>query len=612
MKFDLFVLPFTLGLIFLLGYLAVTYATWFKRLERVDKSKVTKGFFSFRLLAALREIVRESLLHRKIFLKNRLLGFMHMSLAFGWFLLIAVGNLESRIYQPTEMNPPYIPIFFRFFHANPGAFPLHRIFSFFMDLLLLLVLTGVILAFAKRLYSRAYGMKKTTKLMPGDRFALTSLWLIFPLRLLAESFTSATYGGGDFLTGTAGHVLGSFLPADLLYYPAWWAYSLSLGVFFVSLPFSRYMHIPTEVVLIFSRHFGLVESKTRSSLTEIEIHSCSRCGICLDTCQLSFAGGVNTVQAAYQLKAIRYKNIQPRETLNCLMCGRCDKACPVGIDISRIRLITRSEMNGMTPDPSFIQQSMPEPRKADVIYYAGCMTHQTPSIKKAMQNILSEAGVNYWFMDEAGGMCCGRPMMMAGHLEQASLMIEKNSKLIRASGAKTLVTSCPICYKIFAKEYKLDINVLHHTQYLLELAGKKEIRLEPLHACAVYHDPCELSRDLQVYEEPRKLLGSMVSLVQPEYERDNTLCCGNSLANISATNEVRLKVTRDAYSRINPHRAQYLITSCPMCKKAFERVSDVPVHDVAEMVSKAMQKRIRKVPAQKPQKAIYPSLVMDF
>jgi Fe-S oxidoreductase len=611
MKFDLFVMPFTLGLLFLLGYLAYTYARWYKRLERIDQSKVTKGFFSFRVFHALGEILYESLLHRKIFLKNRLLGFMHMSLAFGWFLLIAVGNLESRIYQPTEMNPPYIPIFFRFFHANPGVFPLHRTFSFLMDLLLLLVLSGVILAFSKRLYSRAYGMKRTTKLMPGDRFALTSLWLIFPLRLLAESFTSSTFGGGDFLTGTTGHVLGSFLPANLLYYPAWWGYSLALGVFFVSLPFSRYMHIPTEVVLIFSRHFGLVESKKRSSFTEIEINSCSRCGICLDTCQLSFAGGVHNIQAAYQLKAIRYRNVQPRETLNCLMCGRCDKACPVGIDISRIRLITRNEMNGRTPDPSFIQQPLQEPGKADVIYYAGCMTHQTPSIKKAMQTILAEAGIDFWFMDEAGGMCCGRPMMMAGHLEQASLMIEKNSRLIRASGAKTLVTSCPICYKIFTREYHLNIRVLHHTQYLLELAGTKQIRPEPLHTSAVYHDPCELSRDLQVYEEPRKLLGSMVSLVQPEYERDNTLCCGNSLANLSASNEVRLKVAHDAYSRINPNGAQYLITSCPMCKKAFEKVADVPVHDVAEMVSKSIKKRGRKNQARQGQRTI-PSLVMDY
>lgn len=588
MKFDLFVLPFTSGLIFLLGYLAVTYAGWFRQMNKTDRSKVVTGFFSFRLFGALREIVSESLLHRKIFSKNRLLGFMHMSLAFGWFLLIVVGNMESRVFQPAGMNPPYVPIFFRFFHANPGIFPLHSVFSFVMDLLLLLVLAGVILALAKRIYSRAYGMKRTTRLMPGDRFALTSLWLIFPLRLLAESFTSEALGGGDFLTASTGHFLGYFLPAGMLYYPAWWAYSVSLGVFFAALPFSRYMHIPTEVVLIFSRHFGLSESNVRTSFTEVEINSCSRCGICLDTCQLSFAADINTVQSAYELKAIRYNQIKPHDSLNCLMCGRCGSACPVGIDIGKIRLITRNEMNGKTPDPSFLQQPMPGVHKADVLYFAGCMTHQTPAIKKAMKNILDGAGVSYWFMDEDGGLCCGRPMMLAGHLEQASLMIQKNKKLIVESGAKTLVTSCPICFKIFAQEYDLNIRVLHHSQYLLELEEKHKIRLKPLKETAVYHDPCELSRDIRVYEEPRKLLGGIVRLMQPEFEKENSLCCGSSLANFTAGDDVRKRVAGDAYQKINQGKAQYMVTSCPQCKKAFERVSDVPVRDIAELVSKSM------------------------
>jgi Fe-S oxidoreductase len=612
MKFDLFVLPFTLGLLFLLGYLTVTYSRWFKQMNRTDRSKVITGFFSFRLFGALREIISESLLHRRIFLKNRLLGFMHMSLAFGWFLLIAVGNMESRVFQPEGMNPPYIPIFFRFFHTNPGVFPLHRVFSFVMDLLLLLVLSGVILALAKRIYSRAYGMKRTTKLLPGDRFALASLWLIFPLRLLAESFTSEALGGGDFLTASTGHFLGHFLPAGLLYYPTWWAYSVSLGVFFAALPFSRYMHIPTEVVLIFSRHFGLSESNIRTSFTEVEINSCSRCGICLDTCQLSFAAEINTVQSAYQLKAIRYNQIKPHESLNCLMCGRCEKSCPVGINISKIRLITRNEMNGKAPDPSFIQQPMPAARKADVLYFAGCMTHQTPSIKKAMKNILAEAGVNYWFMDEDGGLCCGRPMMLAGHLEQASIMMQKNKKLIMESGATTLVTSCPICFKVFAREYDLNIRVMHHSQYLLELEEKNKIHLKSLHASAVYHDPCELSRDIRVYDEPRKLLGGIVSLVQPEFEKEDSLCCGSSLANFTAGEDIRRKVAGDAYEKINPNKAQYLVTSCPLCKKAFEKVSDVPVRDIAELVSRSMIMPEIKMPVYKQKKTIaIRSLVID-
>jgi Fe-S oxidoreductase len=602
MKFDSFVLPFTIGLVFLLSFLAVKYALWFIKLEKSDRKKIVGGFFSLKLFHALKEIVYESLLHRRIFQRNRLLGFMHMSLAFGWFLLIAVGNLESRVFEPVAINPPYVPIFFKFFHAVPGNFPLHSFFSFAMDLLLLLVLSGVILAFAKRFFSKAYGMRRTTKLMAGDRFALTALWLIFPLRLFAESFTADTFGGGDFLTGSFGKLLGSILPASNLYYPAWWAYSFSLGIFFVALPFSRYMHIPTEVVLIFSRHFGLTETTKRTSLTEIEIHSCSRCGICLDACQLSFAGGVHNIQSTYQLKAIRYNSIQPKETFNCMMCGRCENVCPVGIDISSIRMITRNELNGRKPDPTFNIQSEPEIRQADVLYFAGCMTHQTPAIKKAMTSILKEAKVNYWFMDESGGLCCGRPMMLAGHKEQAEIMIQKNRKMIIDSGASTLVTSCPICYKIFSQEYDLNIRVLHHTQYLLELANTRKISLHPLAASVVYHDPCELSRDVRIYDEPRELLGKVSTLISTDFEKDNTLCCGNSLANLSSDNAVRLTVAKDAYEKMKVSAAQYMVTSCPMCKKSFEKVSGVPVRDIAEIVSLSVQRnqpRVAAIPKRK-------------
>jgi Fe-S oxidoreductase len=168
-------------------------------------------------------------------------------------------------------------------------------------------------------------------------------------------------------------------------------------------------------------------------------------------------------------------------------------------------------------------------------------------------------------------------------------MIEKNRKLIDDSGAKTLVTSCPICYKVFAKEYNLNIRVVHHTQYLLELADNHKIKLEKLAGEAVYHDPCELSRDIRIYDEPRTLLNKMLELKSGEFEKENTLCCGNSLANFSSGSDVRLSVAKDAYHKLNADSAQYLVTSCPMCKKAFEKVSDVPVKDIAEMVSKSIQ-----------------------
>jgi Fe-S oxidoreductase len=414
-----------------------------------------------------------------------------------------------------------------------------------------------------------------------------SLWLIFPLRLLAESLTSSVSGGGDFLTANVGNLLGSILPADKIVYPAWWAYSLSLGVFFTALPFSRYMHIPTEIVLILSRHFGLHENGHRSSFTEIEINACSRCGICLDACQLSFAGGIHNVQSAYQLKAIRYNNIEPREALNCMMCGRCQQVCPVGIDILNIRQIVRNEMNGRPADRSFFEQKMPKRKETGVIYFAGCMSHQTPGIKAAMKKIFAAAGINYWFMDEEGGICCGRPMMLAGHSEQAQILKNKNKEAIESSGAHTLVTSCPICYRTFTQDYDLKIRVMHHTQYIDALVADRKLQLARLGVSAVYHDPCELSRDLRVYDEPRRLLSKASKFVRTEYEKDNTLCCGGSLANLSATSTQRSDIARQAYMQINEAHADMMITSCPMCKKVFERVSDVPVKDIAELIAES-------------------------
>ncbi|MBN1413848.1 MAG: (Fe-S)-binding protein [Bacteroidales bacterium] len=592
MKFDYFVLPFAMGLAFLFIYLAVTYAIWFFKLEKDDKKAIRNGFLSRKLFTALGEIISESLLHRKIFRKNLLLGFMHMSLAFGWFLLIAIGNLESRIYEPTAMNPPYVPIFFKFFNTTLHPFPLHKFFSALMDLLLLLVLTGVILAWGKRIVSRAYGMKRTTKLSLGDKLAMSSLWFIFPLRLLAESFTHGVYAGGDFLTGTVGNLLNSILPSEQLYYPAWWAYSLSLGLFFVALPFSRYMHIPTEVVLIFSRHFGLREKKVHTPVTDVEVRSCSRCGICIDTCQLSFAGGIKNVQSAYQIRAIRYHHIQPAEHLNCMMCGRCEIACPVGINIKNVRLISRNELNGY---PINKQDYVPiniKPVRADVIYFGGCMTHQTPSIKKSMIKILQTAGINYWFMDEEGGICCGRPSILTGHTEQAKIIIDTNLDAIRNSHAKILLTSCPICYKVFKQDYQLDIEVLHHTEFINNLINAGKISVAGLYQHAVYHDPCELSRDIRVYEEPRNILRHMVNLIPVSYERDNSLCCGGSLANLSIAMDKRKEITRDAYLKLTVQNPDYLVTSCPQCKKTFEKTAEIPIRDIAEIVCEGMQKRI--------------------
>ena len=67
------------------------------------------------------------------------------------------------------------------------------------------------------------------------------------------------------------HWLASFLPAQQMAYPFWWLYSLSLGTFFVLLPVTRYMHIPTELFLIFMRNSGIRTGDKAGTYSEVQI-----------------------------------------------------------------------------------------------------------------------------------------------------------------------------------------------------------------------------------------------------------------------------------------------------------------------------------------------------
>jgi Fe-S oxidoreductase len=616
MNFELFTLPFNLGLYFILIYSVVRITIWFRDLSRSDKLRLQRGFFGRPFMDSLREIFMESLLHRKIFRKNPVLGYMHMSLAFGWFLLIVFGTFEADFFGEKHLNPPSHAIFFRWFNPEHGAEGFARIYSIWMDLLLAFILSGLLLAVIKRFTPRLMGMKKTTKHTWTDRIALISLWLIFPSRLLAESFTCGAHGSGSFLTGNLGNALASFLPVADIAPWFWWLYSLSLGVFFFLLPISRYFHIPVELFLIFMRNSGITTGDRHSSYTEVQTHACSSCGICISTCQMSYAAGIHDIQSAYFIKGLRNDRDIAAITANCLMCGRCEEVCPVGIELGPMRLIERrqGERSDRTlklkekyslmrrrstiekrPTQSYSYLVREEPEKADVLFFAGCMTHLTPAVIAAMKKIMDSAGVIYRFMDENGGVCCGRPLMLAGRDREARELINHNSDIIWKSGAQILVTSCPICYKVFRESYYLEARVMHHSEFINLLIEEGSLRLGYLHKKVAYHDPCELGRGSGIYEEPRAVISYVAELQSSAQEANMSLCCGGSLGNLTLSSGKRAMIAADAVRTLTLCSPDELITACPLCKKTFVQVTKTKISDIAELVAAAIPAPKREI-----------------
>lgn len=588
--FHPFVLPFLVGMIFVLGYCVYGIVRILFQLSGEDRKRFLVSLVTPKTFVKnIRDIFCDCLLHVKLWKRNRLLGYMHSSIAFGWFMIILLGHIEVMLFLPERIHLFYYPVFFNFFVAEADSTIQGSLLFFLMDFFLLVILSGIGLAMVKRVRSRLFGMRRTPRPSLLNQIGLYSLWAIFPLRLLAESFT-AHISGGSFLTIPANWVFRQFLGNDLNMLPTWWAYSIALGVFMSVLPFTRYMHIPAEMMLIPMRNAGLKVRNARKGFARVQVYSCPNCGVCIDACPMSVDKANLKDCTVYLTRQLRRGNERRIAEISdkCLLCGKCEAVCQVGIEGPKLRVLNRAERKyAVKADYSDIPTGTLAGAAAGgkVLYYSGCMSQLVPSIGRSMESLFRKAGVDFCWMDRDGGVCCGRPMLTAGRLEEAREIVRKNSEIILSSGADTMVVSCPICYKMFTEEYSLPgIRVVHYVHYMEDLLEQGRLVPRRGDLCYVYHDPCELGRGCGIYEEPRHLLGRLSSIAEAEKNRAESVCCGGSLGSLSLSFAKREKITRAALDNLYTSKADAIATACPLCTATFARYADRPVRDLAEIV----------------------------
>ncbi|MBR5704009.1 MAG: 4Fe-4S dicluster domain-containing protein [Bacteroidales bacterium] len=589
--FHPFVLPFLFGMLFVLGYCLFGIIRILIQLPHEDRRRFIISLVTPKTLwKNIKDIFLNCLLHVKLWKRNRTLGYMHSSIAFGWFMLIVLGHLEVMLFLPHRIKFFYYPIFFNFFVAEGESTIQGAALFFLMDFFLLIVLSGIVLAMVKRVRSLWFGMRRTTRPSLLDRIGLYSLWAIFPLRLLSETFT-AHISGGSFLTLPMNWLFRQFFGNELNYLPTWWAYSIALGIFLCVLPFTRYMHIPAEMMLIPLRNAGLHILHPRKGFARVQFFSCPGCGVCIDACPMSVKKENLKDCTVYLNRQLRRGNEKRIEEISdkCLMCGKCTQVCQVQVDGPQMRLAQRSMRKyGINQHYSRIsaEEKIAGLGTGKVLYFAGCMTHLTPGIKKAVCSLLDKAGANWTMMDPDGGLCCGRPMALAGRKEQAREMRRINQEIIKASGCDVLLLSCPICYKIFKEKYELNgIYVVHHSVFINELihSGRLHVRKDEALKLA-YHDPCELGRGCGIYDPPRSAVSAAGTLVEAAQNRDMSICCGGSLGSLSLNYEKRKDITLNSLKNLQAGAPDKIVTACPLCQSTYSKYADVPVEDIAQII----------------------------
>ena len=576
--FHPFVLPFVLGMAFVLTYCLVGLIRVISQLPKDDRKKFWRSLVTPKTAwANIRDLFGDCLFHVKIWKRNPILGYMHSAIAFGWFMIIVIGHVMLFTLKPLQnvdvqgfartFTNFYYPIFYKHFAEETP------VFAFLMDFFLIVIITGIFIAVVKKIYSGVVGVKRVTKFGFADNMIRFALWTIFPFRLIAEKTNIMAF---------------------------WWLYSIDLMIFMCMLPFTRYMHIPTEALFILLRHAGLKPREPRKGYALAQIYSCPSCGLCIDACPMSVNDKMSDNTSAYFMKKLRNADDAEAKRIaeTCMQCGKCVAVCPVSIESCDIKMSQRETTPySIKSDHSYLDDYSPcrdashasDSKSTSVVYFAGCMTQLTPKIIRAMKQIMEAAGENYEILDKDGGICCGRPMMLSGKKAEARAMIEKNTELIKKSGAKKLVLSCPICYKVFKEEYHLEgIEIQHHTQYIEELIKCSRIYVERSDVRYVYHDPCELGRAFGIYDEPRYVLHSVGQICNAKSERELSVCCGGSLGSFNLTQQERDEITANSLNDLMFENPDEIVTACPLCLKTFARKSPVQVKDIAEVVTQCL------------------------
>lgn len=382
-----------------------------------------------------------------------------------------------------------------------------------------------------------------------------------------------------------------------------------------------------------------------------QLKTCSACGLCLAACPVFGLTGLETDGPRGRLvllRAFATGKIAPAmivaSLVRCLLCGRCESACPSQIPLERIFFAARFALAAQLPVsrkrrflarllnswpgaldfiqppvrfladylghkkerkkvilPAFHPFARRSAEKAGaVLLFSGCLARRMfPRVATAALKALELSGLTV--LTPPGLVCCGRPLAAQGDRKGLLKALRTNLRIIAGLEFDWLTSPCPACLRTILNIWpemeglsgteREQLNTLPEriidpyillSRYL-QAAAAPETRL-------YWHRPCLL--DAAACKAALRLLGSA-----PE-QKEQPVCCGAPLQCLDlmpATDSPRLSLrTAEAPSlsvglaerlRSLTGCAEYIVTACPGCMLALEQHITVPVLHLVEILA---------------------------
>lgn len=316
----------------------------------------------------------------------------------------------------------------------------------------------------------------------------------------------------------------------------------------------------------------------------------------------------------------------------CTTCRSCEQQCPVfvehvdkTIDMRRhlvlmetrfpaeAQLAFRNMENngnpwgiGWSTRADFIKglgvQTFEENPEAEILYWPGCsgaFDARNQKVSTALVKLLKTAGVNFAILGNEE-KCCGDSARKLGNEYLFFSLASENIEVMKGYGVKKIITQCPHCFNILKNEYPQlggEFEVIHHTEYLLELVKSGRLELSKGQGKSVsYHDSCYLGRYNNIYDQPRELLKAVgLNIKEMAHTQEKSFCCGAGGGRmwLEEHGGERINIMRtDEAIAVQP---DYVGTACPFCLTmitdgiaAREAGESLKALDVAEILAQAL------------------------
>jgi L-lactate dehydrogenase complex protein LldE len=168
--------------------------------------------------------------------------------------------------------------------------------------------------------------------------------------------------------------------------------------------------------------------------------------------------------------------------------------------------------------------------------FATCIVDQLyPKVGVSVVRVLRRLGVEIDFpMDQT---CCGQPLYNSGFTRQARSLARRVLRSFKNSDYVVVPSgSCAAMIRVFyldllrdnaallQQAQELSPRVYEFSEFLVKVLGVEDLGAS-YPGTAAYHPSCHLLRELEVREEPRRLLRHVRDLQLRELPQEET-CCG--------------------------------------------------------------------------------------